>query len=165
MKTILASATALALFATSIGPAMSQDLASQIVGVWKRVSQVQKHVATGFTTKPVGDRPVGPAIFTRGGHFVWMFVADGRKAPSEMGPTDADRIALYNSSAFGSGTYKVDGSTVVLTYDSSSNQAWTGTERRAQIQVSGKVPTWTSAPYRGADNTDYITIVTMERVE
>jgi hypothetical protein len=165
MKSILTGATGLALLVASVGPATAQDLASQIVGVWKRVSQVQKDVNTGVTTMPLGEHPTGSAVFTRGGHFFWIQVADGRRAPESWVPTDADRVALYNTAAFGSGTYKVDGDTATLIYDSSSGQSWTGTQRRAQLQVSGKVLTWTSAPIWGADSKQYVSIVTMERVE
>ena len=112
-----------------------------------------------------GERPGGVALFTRGGHFTWGFVDDGRKAPAGPIPSDVERVALYNTSAFGSGTYRVEGSTVSLRYDSSWNQSWTGTERKAQMQVSGKTLTWTSPPFKALDGKDVISISTLERVE
>jgi hypothetical protein len=165
MKGILTGTAALAMLIGSLGPAMSQDLAAQIVGVWKRVSLVNRDMATGATTTLYGERPGGSAIFTRGGHFFWTIIADGRKAPDAWVLTDANKAALYDSATFGTGTYKVDGATVSLTYDSSSNQIWTRSTRRAEMQVSGKVLTWTSPPIPGPNGTQYVAIATMERVE
>jgi hypothetical protein len=121
-------------------------------------------LATGDTTKPRGESPTGTATFSRGGHFTWIFIDDGRKAPP--GPvTDADRAALFNTLAFGTGTYKVEGDKVALRYDGSWNQAWIGTERVQTLQISGKVLTWTSAPFKMADGREAVAIFTYERVE
>ena len=79
--------------------------------------------------------------------------------------TDADRVALFNSLAFGTGTYKVEGDKVSLRYDGSWNQAWTGTERVQALQISGKVLTWTSAPFKVAGDKDAVAIFTYERAE
>jgi len=145
--------------------AAAQDLATQLTGVWKLTSLVVKQLDAGATTPLFGERPGGVALFTRGGHFTWGFVDDGRKAPAGPIPSDVERVALYNTSAFGSGTYRVEGSTVSLRYDSSWNQSWTGTERKAQMQVSGKTLTWTSPPFKTLDGKDVISISTLERVE
>jgi hypothetical protein len=145
--------------------ALSQDLASQIVGVWKRTSQVQKEIATGTTNHTYGEKVSGPAIFTRGGHFMWVIAGEGRKPAAAPVATDAERIALFNSLAYGSGTYKVEGNKVHLRYDTSWNEGWTGTERVAEMQVSGKTLTWTSPPIRTLDGKDVVAIITMERLE
>jgi hypothetical protein len=83
--------------------------------------------------------------------------------------TDAERIALYDTMSFGSGTYRVEGTTISLRYDTSSNQSWTGTERKTQPQVSGKTLTWPSAPYKAPGGKfagkDVITTQSFERVE
>jgi len=145
--------------------AAAQDLATQLTGVWKLTSSMVKQLDTGATAPLFGERPGGVAVFTRGGHFTWGWVGDGRKAPAGPIPSDVERVALYNTSAFGSGTYRVEGSTVSLRYDSSWNQSWTGTERKAQMQVSGKTLTWTSPPFKSLDGKDVIAISTLERVE
>ena len=79
--------------------------------------------------------------------------------------TDADRAALFNTLAFGTGTYKVEGDKVALRYDGSWNQAWIGTERVQTLQISGKVLTWTSAPFKMADGREAVAIFTYERDE
>ena len=162
MKSALILAVAIVALLSPPWTLAAQDLTFQIVGVWTRTSQVQKDLATGATT----DTPaVGSAIFTRAGRFAWMYVNAGRTPPVGPVPTDAERVALFNTSAFGSGTYKIEGGTVFLRYDTSWNENWTGTERRAEMQVLGKVLTWTSPPIKGPDDKDYVAITTMERVE
>lgn len=165
MKAMLTAAVSLAFLFVASANAVAQDLASQIVGVWKGKGLVQKAVAGGeILGRPMGDNPTGTAIFSRGGHFTWVFVAEGRKAPGNP-MTDADRVALYGTLSFGTGTYRVDGDKVSLRYDGSWNQAWTGTERVQTLQIAGKVLTWTSAPFKRPDGREAVAIFTYERVE
>jgi lipocalin-like protein len=145
--------------------AAAQDLTTQLNGVWKLTSIVLREVGTGATTNTFGEKPVGYAIFTRGGHFTWGWVSDGRKVPAGPVPSDAERVALFNTLGFGSGAYRVEGNTVSLRYDSSWNQSWTGTERKAEMQVSGKTLTWKSPPFKSLDGKDVVAITTLERME
>jgi hypothetical protein len=161
----LVGAAALALLLASPAVAAAQDLASQMVGVWKRTGFVQKILATGETSKPEGENPSGMIIFSRGGHFMWIYIADGRKSPASLPPTDAERIYLYKTNGSGGGTYKVNGDKVTVLYTASANQAWTGTERATTVQVSGKELTWTSAPFKTLDAKDAIATITFERLE
>ena len=104
--------------------------------------------------------------FSRGGHFMWIFIADGRKSPASVPPTDAERIYLHKTSAYGGGTYKVNGDKVTLLYTASGNQAWTGMERAMTVQVSDKVLTWTSGtPFKTAEGKDAVATITFERLE
>lgn len=164
MKSLLIGAASLAFLVSSSQFSTAQDLSAQIVGVWKGKGFVQKILVSSETTKPRGESPTGTATFSRGGHFTWIFIDDGRKVPATP-VTDADRLALFNSLAFGTGTYKVEGEKVILRYDGSWNQAWTGTERVQTLQVSGNVLTWTSAPFKVANDKDAVAIFTYERVE
>ena len=161
----LVGAAALALLLASPVVASAQDLASQLVGVWKRTGYVQKILATGETIKPEGENPSGMLILSRGGHFVWIFIADGRKAPASLPPTDADRIYLQKTGSAGGGTYNVNGDKVNLLYTASTNQVFTGTERAQTGQLSGKVLTLTSPPFKNAEGKDAIAIITYERLE
>ena len=114
--------------------------------------------------KAQGRKPDGHRYVFAG----WTLYLDIHRRRTE-GPagvaSDADRVALYNTLAFGTGTYKVEGDKVSLRYDGSWNQAWTGTERVQTLQVSGKVLTWTSASFKLADGKDAVAIFTYERVE
>jgi hypothetical protein len=165
MTSKLVGAAALALLLASPAVAAAQDLASQLVGDWKRTSAVQKILATGETSKAAGENPTGMVMFSRGGYFTWIFINDGRKSPEKLPPTDAERIYLYNTGGAASGTYKVNGDKVTFLYNASTNQAWTGTERVQTMQVSGKVLTWTGAPIRTLDGKDAIVTLTFERLE
>jgi hypothetical protein len=168
MKRNLLPTVALCLALTLPQAVVAQDLASQLIGVWKLTSFVTKELATGETITPYGERPSGQYIFTRGGHFAWIHVADGRKAAAAPAATEAERIALYETMGFGSGTYRVEGTTVSYRYDTSSMQSWTGSERTAQPQISGKVLTNTSQykPISGKfAGKDVISTITYEREE
>ena len=160
----LVAAAALALLLASPAVAAAQDVATQMVGVWKRTGIVYKILATGETIKPEGENPSGMLTFSRGGHFMWIFIADGRKSPASLPPTDAERMYLHKTSGFGGGTYKVNGDKVTLLYTASGNQAWTGTERAMTVQVSDKVLT-VALPRSRRRRAEVIGTVTFERLE
>ena len=136
-----------------------------MVGVWKRTGYVVKILATGETSKAEGENPSGMLTLSRGGHFMWIYIADGRKAPASLPPTDAERAYLHKTSNFGGGTYKVNGDKVTVLYTASGNQAWTGTERVWTMQVSDKVLTVSSAPFKTAEGKEAIGTATYERLE
>jgi hypothetical protein len=166
MKRLLISAAAAAAFALSLlQPAASQDLASQIVGVWKYTSQHIKEVETGKIDYPFGQKPTGHIVFTKGGHIVFALAGDNRKTPASPAFTDAERIALFNTMAGASGTYKVEGSTLTVTYTTSWNQTWTGLTQKRQIEIGGNKLTQTSAPVKDQRGKNIIFVLTYERVE
>jgi len=165
MTSKLVGAVTLASLLTLPVVAVAQDLASQLVGAWKQTSYAQKDLATGEISKPQGEKPTGMAIFSRDGYFTWIFISDGRKSPTRLPVTDAERIALYNTGSYAGGTYKVNGDKVTFHYNASFNQAWTGTERVQTMQVSGKVLTWTGAPIKTNDGKDAISTAAFERFE
>ena len=147
-------------------PAAAQDLASQIVGVWKPTSLVTKEVASGKTVHPFGERPSGLVIYSNGGHFMGIFVATDRKAPATANLTDAERIELQKTATYSSGTYKVEGDKLTTRYDTSWHQAWTGTERSGTVEISGKKLTITGAPFKSSlTGLDVVAITTAEKVE
>jgi hypothetical protein len=57
-------------------------------------------------------------------------VGDNRAKPAGAVATDAERLRLYNALATGCGTYKVDGDTLMSTYEASWNERWTGTTQK-----------------------------------
>ena len=161
----ISMAVALALVLTASHATLAQDAASQIVGVWKVVDISRKEVASGKIDKPYGEKPGGYYIFTRGGHFFWTYVADNRQKPAGAALTDAERVELFKTLAFGTGTYKVEGDKVVQRYDSSWHQAWTGAERVTPLPTfSGTKMIQTSAPFKH-QGVDSVNTNTFERVE
>jgi hypothetical protein len=154
-----------ALGFASACPAQSEDLASQIVGVWKIVSNHNKEVATGKISYPIGEKPNGYIVYTKGGRTIFALVGDNRPQPAASGATDAERVSLFNTLAAGSGTYKIEGNTATVTYDSSWHQLWTGTTQKRTIAISGNKLTVTSAPTKNAAGQEVIFEVVYERVE
>src|SRR5262245_61195742 len=127
-RALLFHALAAALGLTFAFPVQSQDFASQIVGVWKVISLYNKETATGKIVNPYGEKPNGYIIYTKGGRIVFTVVAgEGRPKPGAAGATDVERATLFSSLATGSGTYKVDGDAIFVTYDVSWHELWTGT--------------------------------------
>lgn len=165
MHRLISAATAL-LLALSTHGASAQDLASQIVGTWKWTGHVYKEVATGKTTNAFGEWPTGLQVFTKSGRLVYAVFADNRKPPAGNPATDAERAALHNTMAAATGTYKVDGTTLSISYSGSWNQSWTGTTQKRQIEIIGNRLTLTSAPYKSAQTgQDTVFVVTYERVD
>jgi lipocalin-like protein len=145
--------------------AAAQDTTS-VVGVWKLTSLVTKEVATGKTVHPLGESPIGYTIYTRGGHFISATTAANRKAPAGASPTDAERIELHKTAVFTSGTYRQEGNKVIIRYDQSWHQAWTGTERVGTFEIAGKTLTSAGTPFKSSlTGLDVVAISTLERVE
>jgi hypothetical protein len=166
MKRTLMSAVALAFLLTLPRPAPAQDLASQLVGVWNLSSQLRKEVATGATLKTFGEKPTGHLIYTRSGLLTFIIVGTDRKAPASPNLTDAERIELFKTMAFGSGTYKVEGNKIVTRYDTSWHQLWTGRDISAQTEIQGKTLTTTTEPFKAAvDGKEVVVTTIWERVE
>lgn len=165
MRHLISAATALFLVSSAHGVS-AQDLASQIVGTWKWSSHVYKGVATGKTTNAFGELPTGLQVFTKSGKLVYAVFADNRKPPAGNPATDAERAALHNTMAAATGTYKVDGNTLSISYTGSWNQSWTGTTQKRQIEIVGNRLTLTSAPYKSQQTgQDTVFVVTYERVD
>ena len=167
MKRILLSVAALSLLLTIGYAATAQERASQIIGVWKATEIIRKEVESGKVEKPYGDKLTAYFIYTREGVFSWTFVAENRKKPAGAVLTDAERIELFNTMSFGTGTYKVDGGKIIHRYDSSWHHAWAGMERVTPFPViTGIKMVNTSAPFKsGASGVEQVVIQTFERVE
>jgi hypothetical protein len=166
MNRTLISAAGLAFLLTLQSPARAQDLASQVVGVWKLSSNLRKEVATGATLASYGEKPIGHLIVTPGGHSTFVTVGTDRKAPASPNLTDAERIDLFKTLSFGSGTYKVEGKKLVTHYDTSWHQLWTGRDISVQAETDGKTLTLTSDPFKASiDGKEIVVVTTWERVE
>ena len=72
---------------------------------------------------------------------------------------------MFNTLSAGSGTYKIEGNTGMVTYDSSWHQLWTGTTQKRTYAISGNKLTITSAPTKLADGNEVTFEVVLERVE
>jgi hypothetical protein len=166
MKRTLISAAAVTFLLTWAQQTAAQDLASSIVGMWKYTGVTFKEVATGKITYPYGEKPTGHIVYTKGGHVMFVVAGDNRKAPTTPTFTDADRINLFNTMGAASGTFKVEGNSLILTYTTSWNQTWSGTTQKRQIEIVGNKLTVTSEPVKSASTgQDIVFASTFERVE
>jgi hypothetical protein len=166
MKRILTVVTGLGFLLTSIQWAAAQDLASQIVGVWKITSYARKDVETGKTSANYGERPVGYYHYTRGGHFLVTYVAQDRKMNEKAELTDAESLDAFKTLSASGGTYKTDGDKVIMQYGVSYIPSWTGTARTFQAQIAGNKLTMTAEPFKSRrDGKDIVVVTTWERVE
>jgi Lipocalin-like domain len=160
MTSKMLGAIALLFLLASSEIAAAQDLASQLVGVWKRTDYIRKF-ADGEIAKPLGETISGMMIFSAGGHFTMVMNRNDRKA----GTTDAELAALYRSAFSGGGTYKVEGDEVVCRYDTSSSPTFVGAEQRFTATISGKKLTWISPEFKTETGRAYNNIFTQERLE
>jgi hypothetical protein len=166
MNRILMLAVTLAFVQAITSPVPAQDIASQIVGVWKYTGQNIKELETGKVDYPYGQKPTGHIVYTKGGHVVFVLASGDRKMPASPAFTDPERIALFNTMAGASGTYKVEGNTLTVTYSTSWNQTWTGATQKRHIEIVGNKLTATSSPIKSTQTgKDIIFTVTYERVE
>jgi hypothetical protein len=141
MKSGLIGTMVLLFLTLSSEIALAQDLASQLVGVWKQTGAVDKYVESGAMRN---RGPGGVAIFSRGGFFSHTFDKTG---------------------VFSSGTYKVQGDAVVLRVEMSSLPQLIGEERRPTMKIVDGVLTWTGAQVKDWDGKAFNAIFTLERLE
>ena len=165
MRSLIA-AGALAFLVTSPPPAVAEDLASQIVGMWRYVSSTTTEVASGKVTKQFGESPKGYLVYTKGGRSMFILVGDNRAKPAGAAVTDTEAVGLFRTFASGSGTYKVEGKTLTATADTSWNERWTGTTQKRYVEIVGNKLTITSDPMKStATGLDIVIANVLERVE
>ena len=145
-------------------PAYAQDTSSQLVGVWKYVSQSNTEVQSGKVTKTFGDNPSGYIVYTKGGRAVFVLFAEGRQKPT-LPMKDEDRLKLFTSLAAGSATFKAEGNTLTTSYDTSWHELWTGTSQKRTFKIEGDTLTITSDPGKNAAGVDVTFTIALKRVE
>ena len=124
----------------------------------------QNLAIAGKEVKPYGDKVSGYLTYTKGGRMLWAHFGDNRPKPA-MPFTDADRVKLFSTLSAGSGTYKVEGKTVTVTYDTSWHELWTGTTQKRTFEIVGNMLTVTSDPVKNANGVETRFVITLERVE
>jgi hypothetical protein len=159
--------TNIALFVVALTfarPAAAQDLQSSIVGLWKVTSVANKLISTGEIVHPFGEHPSGNELFTRGGNIMFSMFGERRNVAGRPNPSDVDRVALLNALVAYTGTYKIDGSNVIVHFEASANPGMS--DRTYLAEISGDKLTLTSQPFTsGITGQRIITIRTFERVE
>ena len=123
------------MFATSA--AAQQHCAGPQIGMWKLQSDEGHDLATGEKYEPLGVHPTGYISYGSDCRMQVIEVKDGRKAPANLVPKDAERVALYNSFLAYAGTYSIEGDIVRHHIDASWNQTWIGTTVSRHFKIDG----------------------------
>ena len=109
-----------------------------LLGTWKLQAFTTKDLATGQKSELFGAHPSGYLSYGSDFRMYAILLEEGRKAPADLVPTDAERIDLYNGFSAYAGTYSIEGDKVSHYVDASWNQSWTGTTQVRQFRIDGK---------------------------
>lgn len=107
------------------------------IGTWKLQSFRDEDLETGLATDPFGTHPSGYLSYGPDGRMYAILMKEGRQAPHDLVPTDAERVDLYSGLIAYAGSYSIDGDRISHHIDASWNQSWTGTTQVRQFQISG----------------------------
>lgn len=127
---------------------------NSLLGTWKlRSYTVTK--TTGEQLAPYGESPTGYLSYAPDGRMQVIGVANDRSALAGPGPSDKERLALYDTMFAYAGTFSVEGDKVIHHVDVSWNETWTGTNQIRMFEVRGSVLTVTTRiadPESGVDS-------------
>jgi hypothetical protein len=161
-RAIAAALTSLA-FLTFAWPASGEDINSPLVGLWKLTGNTTKIVATGAMERQAGEHPSGYQLFTKGGHMMFFQAAENRKPPAGKVASDAERVALFNTLVAYAGTYKLDGSKMLIHFEANSVPGIP--DRAYAMEISGNKLTLTADPFVSNLGQQIVSIRTFERSE
>ena len=120
-----------------LSPITAQALdVEELYGTWKVLSFTQHFVETGETKDVFGKTPTGFLSYSRDGRMNAILVSDTRPRPAEMAQaTTEEKAQLLTSMYAYTGTFTVDGNTVIHHIDVSWNENWTGTEQVRNVRL------------------------------
>ena len=98
--------------------------AAALHGTWRMISWTRRAVATGMVTNAMGPDPVGYLSYHPDGRVMAVVVSRERPAIKGEVPTDAEKVALFDSMLAYAGTYTFENGRVVHHVDASWNPAW-----------------------------------------
>lgn len=98
--------------------------AAALLGTWRMTSWTRKVVATGQVTDAMGADPVGYIAYHADGRMMALVVDRHRVQLKGATPTDAEKIALFDSMLAYSASYTLHDDKVVHHVDASWNPAW-----------------------------------------
>ena len=138
---------------------------NSIAGVWKLKKYSRRFLDTGEVRNDM--LPQAYILYTPGGYMMSITVEDNRRPPAGEVLTDDDRVRLFKSIiSASSGTYAIEGDTVIHHVELSWNEAWTGTKQVRRFAVNGDELTIETTPRTaGTDTRQFINTLTWERTE
>jgi hypothetical protein len=89
--------------------------------------------------EPFGAHPRGYLSYGADRRMYGIVAGEGRKPPAGAGPTDAEKIELFDKMGAYAGTYTIEGDKVSHHVDASWNEAWTGTTQVRQFKIEGNL--------------------------
>lgn len=104
-------------------------LREKIVGTWRMLSWKRLSIPGGEETDALGPDPFGYINYAPDGRVMVFVLQAGRPRPTANPPTDAEKLALYDSLFAYVGTYTVEADRVIHAIDGSWNELWTGTRQ------------------------------------
>jgi len=106
---------------------------SQVLGIWKLVSQEIEVRETGRMELPMGENPSGYAVFTQEGRVFFILTGELREAATN----DEQRAGLLNTLVAYTGTYRVEGDKWITKVEVAWNPEWVGSEQARFFKLDG----------------------------
>lgn len=110
------------------------------------VSWTRRAVATGLVTNAMGPDPVGYLSYHPDGRVMAVVVSRERPALKGEVPTDAEKVALFDSMLAYAGTYTFENGRVVHHVDASWNPAWGVSDLIRPFSIDGNRLVISGAP-------------------
>ena len=86
-----------------------------------------------------GANPEGTLVLTKGGNYVYIGFAEGRKRPAAATATDTERLALFTTMFSHGGTFKTEGGgNVTFTVTMAWNETWKGQMQKRTTEDRGR---------------------------
>src|SRR5574337_70030 len=104
-------------------------LHEKIVGTWRRFSWKRLSIPGGEEADALGPDPFCYINYAPYGRGMFFVLQAGRPRPTANPPTDAEKLALYDSLFAYVGTYTVEADRVIHAIDGSWNELWTDTRQ------------------------------------
>ncbi len=120
--------------------------AAALHGTWRMVSWTRRAVATGVVTNAMGPDPVGYLSYHPDGRVMAVVVSRERAALKGEVPTDAEKVALFDSMLAYAGTYTFENGRVVHHVDASWNPAWGVSDLIRPFSIDGNRLVISGAP-------------------
>ena len=137
-----------------------------LTGTWRLKSFVREVAGTGERYNQLGDHPEGVLGYSKDGRMYAILLAGDRVKPGSEGPTDSERLALYNSMIAYAGTYTIDGGKVVHHVDLSWNGARAGGDQVRFFTLEGDILTIKTAPNKSPiDGREGVGVLIFERIQ
>ena len=137
----------------------------KFVGAWKLVSYAREDPATGVSTFPWGEKPLGLLVYLPDGHMSVVINAEGRQsvAHGEEGAVEK-QAKLYRTMTAYAGRYTVGDGTVTHRVEMASDPGLVGTELTRRFRIEGDLLTLATPPSKSmSDGKMYVYTLVWKR--